>query len=269
MLESRADMPYVKRSPGKRTIVDNIIMPRISVLECPLDPLTMEETIRRICDAIDNDRFIQHVVINTAKLVNMQNDATLAHSVKSCDIINIDGMGVVFGARFLGHSVPERVTGIDLFQRLLVASSQKGYPVFLLGAKADVLEKATQTLRHQHPNLSIAGTHHGYFWDNEEAVIKKIYNSGAKLLFVAISSPQKECFIQKWKDRLGVNFVMGVGGTFDVIAGKVKRAPAWMQTLGLEWLFRLIQEPRRMWKRYLTTNIKFAWMLFLEKCTKN
>ena len=120
-------------------------------------------------------------------------------------------------------------------------------------------------MKENHPNLNIAGTHHGYFWDDEEAVVNRIKESGAKLLFVAITSPKKENFINKWQDKLGVNFVMGVGGTFDVVAGKVNRAPKWMQNAGLEWLYRVLQEPGRMWKRYLVTNSKFAWLLIKEK----
>ncbi|MCY1535776.1 N-acetylglucosaminyldiphosphoundecaprenol N-acetyl-beta-D-mannosaminyltransferase [compost metagenome] len=97
-------------------------------------------------------------------------------------------------------------------------------------------------------------------------MVEKVRKSGAQLLFVAITSPKKENFINRWKDQLGVNFVMGVGGTFDVVAGKVKRAPVWMQNCGLEWFYRVIQEPGRMWKRYLTTNSQFAWILLKEKC---
>jgi N-acetylglucosaminyldiphosphoundecaprenol N-acetyl-beta-D-mannosaminyltransferase len=107
--------------------------------------------------------------------------------------------------------------------------------------------------------------HHGYFWDDEEQVVEMIRRSSARLLFVAITSPKKENFINRWKDRLGVDFVMGVGGTFDVVAGKVRRAPVWMQRSGLEWAYRVAQEPRRMWKRYFTTNTKFALMLIKSR----
>ncbi|MNR41476.1 putative N-acetylmannosaminyltransferase [compost metagenome] len=116
-----------------------------------------------------------------------------------------------------------------------------------------------------YPHLKVAGHHHGYFWDDEAAIVEKIRASGAQLLFVAITSPKKENFINRWQDQLGVNFVMGVGGTFDVVAGKVKRAPKWMQDCGLEWFYRIIQEPKRMWKRYFITNSKFAWLLLKAK----
>lgn len=240
-------------------------MQRIEFLNCPLDVATMTDTVATIEQGIDEGRFTQHVVVNVAKLVNMRKDTQLDESVRSCDIINIDGMGVVFGARWLGHEIPERVAGVDLFNELLVMSAKRDFPVFLLGAKEDVVQKAAEVCQAVNPTLNIAGYHHGYFWDDEEAVVEKIRQSGAKLLFVAITSPKKENFINRWKDQLGVDFVMGVGGTFDVVAGKVQRAPEWMQKAGLEWLYRVIQEPGRMWKRYLVTNSAFAWMLIKSK----
>lgn len=226
---------------------------------------SMAQTLEVIKQRIQKKIFTQHVVVNVAKLVHMQKDVQLKESVEACDIINIDGMGVVLGARFLGNDVPERVAGVDLFYNLIGMSEQEGFPVFLLGATSDVVEETTRRLQAQHPKLNLAGFHHGYFWDDEEAVVNQIKQSGAKLLFVAITSPKKENFINKWQDRLGVDFVMGVGGTFDVVAGKVNRAPMWMQNYGLEWLYRVVQEPRRMWKRYLVTNSKFAWYLLREK----
>lgn len=244
-------------------------MERIEFLGSPMDISTMAEAVSFIEDKIKTDEFTQHVVVNVAKLVNMQADSVLADSVKACDIINIDGMGVVWGANFCGHKVPERVAGVDLFHNLLAMSAKREFPVFLLGAKQEVVEKTAETVEALYPGLKIAGFNDGYFWDDEEAVVEKIRQSGAKLLFVAITSPKKENFINKWQDQLGVNFVMGVGGTFDVVAGKVKRAPEWMQKAGLEWFYRVIQEPRRMWKRYLVTNTQFAWMLLKERFKSN
>ncbi|MBA6253759.1 WecB/TagA/CpsF family glycosyltransferase [Colwellia sp. MB3u-55] len=240
-------------------------MKRIKFLGAPMDSGTMVDTVKYIETKLISKVFLQHVVVNVAKLVHMQNDTVLRESVKACDLINIDGMGVVLGARFCGHYIPERVAGVDLFHNLLEMSAKRDFPVFLLGADQEIVEKTAKNVEALYPNLKIAGIHHGYFWDDEEAVVNKIRESGAKLLFVAITSPKKENFINKWQDKLGVDFVMGVGGTFDVVAGKVKRAPVWMQNYGLEWLYRVIQEPGRMWKRYLITNSKFAYLLFKEK----
>ena len=240
-------------------------MSRIEFLGAPMDSLSMIDSVAHIEDKLIKGEFLQHVVINVAKLVHMQTDNVLADSVKACDMINIDGMGVVLGARFCGHQVKERIAGVDLFHELLEMSAKRDFPVFLLGATEDVVAKTADKVQSLYPKLTLAGSHHGYFWDDEEAIVKMINDSGAKLLFVAITSPKKENFINKWQDKLGVDFVMGVGGTFDVVAGKVKRAPVWMQNYGLEWLFRVIQEPGRMWKRYLVTNSKFAGLLIKER----
>tara|TARA_R110001592_G_scaffold101880_3_gene288070 strand:- start:934 stop:1677 length:744 start_codon:yes stop_codon:yes gene_type:complete len=244
-------------------------MSRIEFMGSPMDNLSMQESVNIIETNVANGAFLQHVVVNVAKLVHMQDDSELAESVKACDMINIDGMGVVLGARFCGHNVPERVAGVDLFHQLLAMSARREFPVFLLGASQEVVTKTAETVKRLYPELCLAGFHHGYFFDekgdNEQAVVEQIKTSGAKLLFVAITSPRKENFINRWQDQLGVNFVMGVGGTFDVVAGKVKRAPKWMQQYGLEWFYRIVQEPRRMWKRYLITNSQFLFLLLKEK----
>lgn len=240
-------------------------MRRIKVMGCPMDVLSMADTVGIVRESVMAGRFTQHVVVNVAKLMSMRTDARLEESVHSCDIINIDGMGVVWGARFLGHEVPERVAGVDLFHELLAMSAVEGFSVYLLGAQSDVVEAVASRVQILHPGLKVAGYHHGYFWDDEAAVVEKIRISGAQLLFVAITSPKKENFINQWREALGVSFVMGVGGTFDVVAGKVQRAPLWMQKYGLEWFYRVLQEPGRMWRRYLTTNSAFAVMLLKEK----
>ena len=230
-----------------------------------MNPWTMEQTVNEIDRRLTNGLFTQHVVVNVAKIVNIQTDLALRESVQCCDIINIDGMGVVWGARALGLEVPERVAGIDLFYDLLRLSERRNYSVYFLGAKQSVVESAVEKLRLLYPELSVAGYHHGYFWDNEAELVDKIKASGARLLFVAITSPKKEQFIARWRDQLGVSFAMGVGGTFDIVAGLTKRAPDWMQKVGLEWFYRLAQEPGRMWKRYLLTNSVFAGMLLKAK----
>ncbi|WP_175876749.1 WecB/TagA/CpsF family glycosyltransferase [Burkholderia sp. BCC0097] len=236
-------------------------MNRAEFFSCPIHLMSMNETVDWIGARVEKREFTQHVVVNVAKVVHLQRDAELAASVRACDIVNVDGMGVVWGARLLGIPVPERVAGVDLFDRLLALADAKGLPVYLLGATQDVVEQVVAVAAARYPRLPIAGYHHGYFWDDEQAIVDDIRRSGARMLFVAITSPRKENFINRWKARLGVDFVMGVGGTFDVVAGKVKRAPLWMQRSGLEWAFRVIQEPGRMWKRYLSTNSRFLAML--------
>ena len=243
---------------------EDIKLPVIDFLGFRMHAATMHNTVQTIVDRIERSVFTQHVVVNVAKLVNMQIDRSLRESVTSCDIINIDGMGVVWGARLCKHQVPERVAGIDLFLALVKEAERCTLPVFLLGARQEVVAETAKKLLELHPGLILAGYHHGYFGDNEEEVVDKIRASKAAMLFVAITSPKKENFINKWKDQLGVRFVMGVGGSFDVVAGKVKRAPLFMQKAGLEWFYRIWQEPRRMWKRYCITNSKYAVMLLRE-----
>jgi len=226
-----------------------------------MHPWTMAETLAEIERRLDAGQFTQHTVVNVAKVVNAQHDPELRAAAASSDVINIDGMGVVWGARLLGDAIPERVAGIDLFLALLGLAEQRGWGVFLLGATTEVLEQTVAVVHKQHPRLAIAGSHHGYFGSDEQPVVEAVARSGAKLLFVAMSSPQKEAFIARWGPQLGVGFVMGVGGSFDVVAGKTRRAPVWMQNAGLEWVFRTWEEPRRMWRRYLSTNARFAWMV--------
>jgi N-acetylglucosaminyldiphosphoundecaprenol N-acetyl-beta-D-mannosaminyltransferase len=246
---------------------ENNELPSIKFLGYSMHSISMQETIQAIMNRIEQSLFTQHVVVNVAKLVNMKKDDSLRESVNSCDIINIDGMGVVWGARLCGHSVPERVAGIDLFLSLVKEAGRRKLPVFFLGARQEVVSETARKMQEYHPGLIVAGYHHGYFWENEEEVVKKINQSHASLLFVAITSPKKENFINKWKNQMGVQFVMGVGGSFDIIAGKTKRAPLILQKMGLEWSYRVWQEPRRMWKRYFMTNTKYAILLFRELIT--
>lgn len=241
-------------------------MKQIEMLGAPMHISTMSETVEFIKQRVLARQFTQHVVVNVAKIVNMRKDPMLREGVAECDIINIDGMGVVWGARLLGHDVPERVAGVDLFMNLIEMSAQNDLPVFLLGAKQEIVTRTKEKLETLHPSLKVAGVHDGYFSkEEEEGVVRQIRESGARLMFVAITSPKKEIFINRWGNELGVDFVMGVGGTFDVVSGMTKRAPLWMQNWGLEWLYRILQEPRRMWKRYLVTNSKYAWLLLKAK----
>lgn len=248
------------------TVVDQTVnLRRVNFLGTKLDASTMAGTLACLEQRIVARRFTQHVVVNVAKFVHMRSDPMLRASVEECDVINVDGMGVIWGGRLLGMDLGERVAGVDLFSKLIELSAAKSFPVYLLGAKDEVVREVSRRLLERHPSLPIAGFHHGYFWDDEEAVVERIRASGARLLFVAITSPRKENFIARWKDRLGVDFVMGVGGTFDVVAGVVRRAPVWMQRAGLEWFYRVLQEPRRMWRRYLKTNLAFARLLIRAK----
>jgi N-acetylglucosaminyldiphosphoundecaprenol N-acetyl-beta-D-mannosaminyltransferase len=240
---------------------------KIDFMGIPVDTHSMKETIERIDNAIQSGEHINHVVINAGKVVSMMKDKELFQSVLACDIINADGQSVVWAARFLGHKIPGRVAGIDLMQALIKLAHMKNYKCFFLGAEEAVVKKVVETYTAAYGPGIIAGYRNGYFTEEEEPVVaKQIANSGAQMLFVAITSPKKEKFLYKYEGILkDVNFTMGVGGTFDIIAGITKRAPKWVQEMGMEWFVRLAQEPGRMWKRYLVGNTMFILLVMREK----
>jgi N-acetylglucosaminyldiphosphoundecaprenol N-acetyl-beta-D-mannosaminyltransferase len=199
-----------------------------------------------------------NIAINAAKVVGYQEDAALREAIDGAHLVTIDGQAVVWAARALGQVVPERVAGADLMEELLAHSARRGYSVYLFGASQDVVEECVARATQQHPALRIAGYRNGYFKaDEEAAIVAAIRDARPDILFLGFGSPKKEYFMKTHYRELGVPFVMGVGGTFDVFAGRVSRAPKWMQRSGLEWSYRLAQEPRRMWKRYLVGNTRF------------
>ena len=241
--------------------------PKINFLGIPIDALTMQESIGQIDRCIQEKKRINHVVVNAGKVVAMQNDKQLFESVVSCDMIHADGQSIVWAARFLGQALPERVAGADLMQALVDLAAQKNYSCYFLGAKPEVVSKVVAIYRERYGEQVIAGFRDGYFKPEEEPMVaRSIADSGAQLLFVAITSPKKENFMYNHRHILQhVYFTMGVGGTFDVVAGITKRAPVWMQRIGMEWFYRLMQEPRRMWKRYLVGNTSFIWLVLKAK----
>lgn len=240
---------------------------RVELFNCPIDALTMQQTLQKIKYAIDNNTHLHHVVVNVAKLVHMQKDEKLKQSVVSCDIINADGQGVVWASKILGKPIPERVAGIDLMQNLVKLAHDNNYTIYFLGATEEIVTKVVEIYSKEYSSKIIAGYKNGYFSKSEEAdLAKEIAASGADILFVAMGSPKKENFLYDNKEILSkVKFVMGVGGSFDVIAGKVKRAPVWIQKIGMEWFYRMAQEPRRLFKRYFTTNLALIKLIILEK----
>jgi N-acetylglucosaminyldiphosphoundecaprenol N-acetyl-beta-D-mannosaminyltransferase len=240
---------------------------KIDFLGIPVDSHTMEETIERIDQAIRSNEHINHVVINAGKVVSMMKDKELFNSVLSCDIINADGQSIVWAARFLGKNLPSRVAGVDLMQELIKLAALKGYKCYFFGAREEVVSKIVERYTSEYGPQIIAGYRNGYFSSEEEPEIaRQIAESGAHMLFVAITSPRKENFLHKYQDVLkNVNFTMGVGGSFDVLAGITRRAPKWVQNMGMEWFVRLAQEPGRMWKRYLVGNTVFIYMVLKER----
>lgn len=238
---------------------------RVSFLDAPLDLLTLQQTLEVARTAMCRRQPTLQVSLNVAKLVLMRRNSELRADVLAADVVNADGMGAVWGARLCGLDVPEQVAGIDLMEALLGLCSREGFSPFLLGAHQETLETAIEQIGRRFPDLELAGSHHGYFTPEEEPdVVDAIRTSHADCLFIAISTPKKERFSRCHGRDLGVGFVMGVGGALDVWAGVTTRAPTWLRRIGLEWAYRLAQEPRRMWKRYLVTNAVFAGLMFRE-----
>tara|TARA_B000000565_G_scaffold76363_1_gene54355 strand:+ start:162 stop:830 length:669 start_codon:yes stop_codon:yes gene_type:complete len=214
---------------------------RIKFLNIPIDAITMKDTINLVEKTIVAKKQIHHTVVNASKIILMQKDAELEKSVIEADIINADGQAVVWAANLLGLNLPERVSGIDLMESLVEMSYYKRYKCYFLGARENIVQKLVAIYKEKYSEDIIAGFRNGYFNEQEECdIARKISESGANILFVAITSPKKEIFLNKYKDQLkNVNFIMGVGGSFDVISGKIKRAPIFMQRIGLEW-FRVV-----------------------------
>ncbi len=245
-------------------------MNRIQILNTNIDNLSMQETLTLVEEKIQAGEQLHHVVVNAGKVVAMQKDAELRHSVNQSHIINADGQAVVWASRFLRKPLKERVAGIDLMANLVEMAHNNNYKIFLFGAKEDVVKTVVEKYSEIYSPNIIAGYRNGYFSPSEEKEIaQQIADTGTQMLFVAISSPIKENFLFKYRDILkNVNLIMGVGGSFDVVAGKTKRAPTWMQKAGLEWFYRFAQEPRRMWKRYLVGNSKFIYLVLRERFSK-
>lgn len=242
----------------------------LSILGIPVANMTMQETLAYIADSIAEGKYIHHGVVNASKVVKMQKDQELFDSVINTDLINADGAGIVWAAKTLGTPLPERVTGVDLMRNLVELSAEKKYKIFFFGAKEEVVKKVVDIYTETYSADIIAGYRNGYFKEAEaESIAEEIANSGANILFVAISSPMKEIFLHRHKEILKkVNFIMGVGGSFDVVAGKVKRAPLWVQNIGMEGAARFIQEPRKMWRRFIIDNVKFVSLVYKTKFFK-
>lgn len=242
---------------------------RAEILGCSIDRLDMQDTLTEVERAIARRRFTQHVSINTAKLVSLRDDPKLRRIVNACGLINADGQGVVWASRLLGDPLPARVAGIDLMHELIALAERRRYRVYFLGARAEVLDRALERVRERHPRLEIAGSRDGYFSDDEAAAVAAaIRATRPDIVFVAMSSPRKEYFLGAHGPGLGAPFAMGVGGAIDVVAGVTRRAPAAWQRAGLEWLFRLLQEPRRMFRRYAVTNTRFAGLIARSLLTR-
>ncbi|EOH52847.1 WecB/TagA/CpsF family glycosyltransferase [Enterococcus faecium EnGen0263] len=237
---------------------------RYSILNTAIDSFTLNETLKKITENIDNEDSVYQVSINANKINLMEEDARLKAIINNADFVNADGMSIIWAAKLLHIPIKNRITGVDLFYRLLEISEQKNYRIYFLGATQESLEEMVARLSNDHPTLEIAGYQNGYYSD-EQKVVSDIKNSQPDILFLGFSSPKKEIWIESYKEELQIPFIMGVGGSFDIYSGKTKRAPKWIQNIGMEWFYRFIQEPIRMFDRYIIGNARFVQMVIKEK----
>ncbi len=235
-----------------------------NVMGCPMTKLDLEGFVTEAERFIAARRPHYIAVVNAAKLVAMRAErgGELDQSVRAADLIGADGVPLVWASRLLGDPLPGRVNGTDLMDRLLARADAKRYRIFFFGASPRVLTQVLARVGRDYPGVEVAGARHGYFAAADEPeIVSQIRDSRSDILFIAFGTPKKELWVKRYLADMDVPVVHGVGGSFDVLAGVIPRAPLWMQRAGLEWLFRLAQEPSRMWRRYLVSNTLFLALL--------
>lgn len=225
-------------------------MKKESFLGVDVSPLTYDQIINELQNRIERKEQSTIIAVNPEKVMTAQKNEQLKRLINHSTFQIPDGIGIVLASKLRKGQVKDRVTGVDMMERLLQLSEEQKHPVFLYGAKSDVVQQAADNIQKKYPGIQIAGVMDGYEKD-EEKIIQAIQASGARLLFVALGSPTQELFIERNLALLpNVYVFQGVGGSFDVMSGNVKRAPLWTRKLGLEWLYRLLSNPSRF-KRQL------------------
>lgn len=223
---------------------------------------TMEALLLRAATAMTERKPFRVADINVAKLIRLRTDQSFRLAVLGADAAVIDGMGVLWGLRALGLAARQRIAGVDLLDQVAALCAQRGWRPYIVGAKADVLARAVEHLQRRHPGLRLAGWREGYFPSSQDAqVAADLAASGADCLIVAFPYPRQDLFLVQAHAASAIPFAFGVGGAVDVLAGDRRRAPAWIQAAGLEWLFRLSQEPMRLGPRYASSNSRFLGAL--------
>jgi len=236
-------------------------MERARVLNGQFDPLTLTQTVEAIFELLNAGHRGWLCTVNVAILMRMRSDARLQNFVDRAALVVADGQPLIWCGPWFGQTLPERVAGVDLVDAVCLRASREGRRVYLLGAVEDTVARLAQRLRDRFKNLHVDYAD-GYFTEDEApARADRIRASGAEILFVGMGVPRQEHFVEEQWDRLGVGMAIGVGGSFDLLAGLRARAPAWAQRNGMEWFFRFLQEPRRLFVRYAMTNSQFVWLV--------
>jgi N-acetylglucosaminyldiphosphoundecaprenol N-acetyl-beta-D-mannosaminyltransferase len=237
---------------------------RVTFLGYPVASLTMDQAIGWVEQSLRESCFRHIAVLNANKMWIANRNVDLHRILLKAELV-IPEFAIVWGCKMMGTPVRGHIGGIMLLKALLPRLESKEVPVYFLGARDNVLQQMVERLRLQYPTLRIAGARSGYFdLSDSDQIVKTINDSGAQVLFVAIGSPRQELWIEAHRGRLRVRVAMGVGGSFDVLAGIKKDAPPYMRH-GWEWLYRLAQDPRALWKRYLTTNPWFITRVLRER----
>jgi len=236
-------------------------MPRIKFMNTEVDNLTMEETLNAIEELIRQDKNAYVVTPNVDHIVRLERGGELARAYKEADLILTDGKPLVWISKWYGTPIKEKISGSDLFPLLCERASKKGYRMFFLGAAEGVAAKAAENLMKKYPGLQVAGTYSPpYGFEKDEKEMEKIRQMikavRPHILIVALGCPKQELFIFHNREALGVPISLGLGASVDFEAGNLKRAPKWMSNHGLEWLFRITQDPKRLAKRYLVDDMK-------------
>ena len=239
---------------------------RIEILNTTIDVLDTTETVALVEKYVETKTPLHLMGVNADKINEVNSNERMKKIVNSCGVINADGASVVLASKYLNKPLPERVAGVDLMQSLVKLAAEKGYSIYLLGAKQAVVQETENALKNQYPTLNIVGIHNGYFNEDEwSQVCAEVKSANPDFVFVGITSPIKEYLIEYMQSENINSVFMGVGGSFDVISGNIPRAPLWMQRANLEWLFRVLQEPKRLFKRYFIGNITFIKAVYKEK----
>ena len=236
---------------------------RADILGFPVNKMTLDDCVNILESFIPARKPRQLVLVNAAKIVKARFDKELRNIIFTADLVGADGLPIVWASKILSDPLPGRVNGTDLMERLVELAARKKYRLYLLGATQEIIEKTAADFQSQYPELILVGCRNGYFKDasEEQLAVQEIADSRADILLVGMGTPMKENFICRNIGNLKVPVIHGVGGSFDIVGGLTKRAPLWMQNSGLEWLYRVYQEPLRMWRRYLVTNTIFIFMI--------
>jgi N-acetylglucosaminyldiphosphoundecaprenol N-acetyl-beta-D-mannosaminyltransferase len=238
----------------------------VTILGMRINNLTMDETLERLAEWTDGDTPKQLCFLNADCMNIAFRNAQYRETINGAALTVADGIGLKLAGKILRRDIRQNVNGTDMFPRLCAMLDARGGSVFLLGAKPEVADAVADWIRERHPAVRIAGTRNGYFTREEEPeVIRQVAESGAQLLLVAFGAPRQDLWIAENLPRLGVRAAMGVGGLFDFYSGRIRRAPLWMREIGMEWVYRFIQEPRRMWRRYLVGNAVFLWRVLAQR----